>query len=195
MDCVPIFLDGLKNPDPEVRSTAALALGRTPSSDPAILPALVAALADPHECVAAAAVQAFGLRGGASRPVVSHLRTLATNPAATVRRAVALSLGRIGDQEGGPVLELLLADREPHVRREAAWALGRVGDGSGHGRDALVGALLDQDSGVRYWAAVTLDRLGRAHSLGAALLDPDPGVRLVAQLSLTRAGSLVVNET
>jgi HEAT repeat protein len=193
MDCVPIFLEGLRNPDQAVRGAAVQALGRTPSSDPAILPALVGALEDPAESVREAAVDAIGMRGPSALPDPSTLRSLSTSPARTVRHAVALSLGRLGDPRAVPILIALVADGEARVRREAAWAIGRVGDEGQRAVGALGRALSDGDSGVRYWAACSLERLRRPDRLRDALLDPDPGVRLVAQRALARAGELVLD--
>src|SRR5687767_9631015 len=41
-----------------------------------------------------------------------------------LRELLAVALGRIGDSQGRPYLEILLADAEPAVRRAAAFGLG-----------------------------------------------------------------------
>ena len=97
MDCVPIFLEGLRNHDPEVRSAAALALGRTPSSDPAILPALVLPSRTRSRPCGNSPCMRLGMRGTSSMPDLSALRSPSTSPAWTMRHAVALSLGKLGD--------------------------------------------------------------------------------------------------
>jgi len=77
---------------------------------------------------------------------------------AGVRRQLALTLGRIGDPRGGPVLEELLGDPALPVRRAAAFALGE--QGHREGAQALLGALADPDRETGRLAVEALAKLG-----------------------------------
>ena len=80
---------------------------------------------------------------------------------ADLRRQVALTLGRIGDEQGGPVLEPLLADLRPEVRRAAAFALGELGEqGYRKGAQSLLGAMFDPDRETGRLAVEALAKLG-----------------------------------
>src|SRR5687768_18128827 len=52
-------------------------------------------------------------------------RALAGPP--EIRERLAVALGRIGDPQGRPILEILLADATVETRRAAAFALGELG--------------------------------------------------------------------
>lgn len=59
---------------------------------------------------------------------VAVLRRASQHPDSTVRRRAAMTLGRIGDRGGVPLLLELLQDRDSLVRLEALFALGEIGD-------------------------------------------------------------------
>ncbi len=110
---------------------------------------------------------------------------------ADLRRQVALTLGRIGDDRGGPTLELLLADLVPEVRRAAAFALGELGEqGYREGAQSLLGAMLDPDRETGRLAVEALAKLGvtlgtvttRLEAAAAAGLEDEALPRLLPSL-------------
>ena len=59
---------------------------------------------------------------------LAALRRAAQHPDSTVRRRAAMTIGRIGDRGGVPLLLELVADRDSLVSVEAVFALGEIGD-------------------------------------------------------------------
>ena len=96
----------------------------------------------------------------------SGIRSLADDPEATVRAAVAKALGMIGHDSASDTLAGLLTDQDCHVRAEAAKSLGRLA--SAETAENLKKALEDPEWQVRRNAAVSLCLLGPA---GKDLLD------------------------
>jgi len=101
----------------------------------------------------------------------------------SMRRHLALTLGRVGDGAGAPALAALLTDAEPRVRRAAAFALGRLPAGD----PAMVKRLLravhdaDRETGIR--ATCALARRGVALDVVAgALNELGPDERLARLL-------------
>lgn len=82
---------------------------------------------------------------------------------ASVRRDMAVALGRIGDRRGRGLLQGLLIDTEPGVRREAAFALGELG--AADAAAALLRATVDDDAET---GALAVEALGK---LAAPLAD------------------------
>jgi HEAT repeat protein len=74
-------------------------------------------------------------------------------PDATKRQSTRKALVTLGKAAVKPLIALL-SDTRPHVRWEAAKALGKIGDPTS--APALVEALEDDDSNVRWLAAVGL---------------------------------------
>ena len=74
------------------------------------------------------------------------------NPKLTA--SLALSLGRIGDSRGLPILHSLLVEGKPEVRREAAFALGLLGDPTSERH--LLAATSDADTETAIWAVANL---------------------------------------
>jgi cyclophilin family peptidyl-prolyl cis-trans isomerase/HEAT repeat protein len=92
-------------------------------------------------------------------PPRADLEVLLKDPAAQVRRAAALAIGRVGLAAGAPALIEALSDVEPEVRQMAAFALGLLGQRSAVA--ALVDVVsADPDPIVRGRAAEALGRLG-----------------------------------
>ena len=95
---VPGFVRALSDPDPRVRTLAALALEREGSAAAPALGALAAALKDPDPSVREAAARAIGAQGSAAAPAVPALAAacqVSGQPGAVVR-ACLYSLGSLG---------------------------------------------------------------------------------------------------
>jgi HEAT repeat protein len=189
---LPRLLAVLKDPDPELRRTAAQSLGKLARKE--TVPALVEALRDPDAGVRRHAAWALGMIGEESvSPDRSPLGPLLFDPDPGVREAAAMALGQTGDTQTG--IELLSERlQEPHVapdsKRLAAGALGAM-----EARSALVSLtklLQDRDPLVRRWAVAALGEIADPQSVGplGALLrkDPEPGVRVEAAFRLGKFG-------
>ena len=95
---VPGFVRALSDPDPRVRTLAALALEREGSAAAPALGALAAALKDPDPSVREAAARAIGAQGSAAAPAVPALAAacqVSGQPGAVVR-ACLYSSGSLG---------------------------------------------------------------------------------------------------
>ena len=111
-----------------------------------------------------AAQELGGVEGETSVVAASLIRALLTDPAATVRKLSAVSLGQIvSKQDDGPTtaaaaraLVLALRDQDPAVRAEVADALGRIGPDPDVAVPALLRAAEDPDEMVRGKAIVAL---------------------------------------
>lgn len=189
---LPRLLAVLKDPNPELRRTAAQSLGKIARKE--AVSALVEALRDPDAGVRLHAAWALGTIGedsvGRDR---SPLGPLLFDSDPSVREAAAVALGQTGDTQSGIELlqERLL---EPGVsndtKRLAAAALGGM-----EARSAVVHLtrmLQDRDPVVRRWTAAALAEIGDPQAvapLGALLRkDPDPGVRIEAAFRLGKFG-------
>lgn len=113
--------------DPELRRYLALVLGRT--RDPAAVPLLAAALADPDDHTRIYALWALGTLGDprARQPLVAALAD--RDPG--IRKTAAFALGELGDRSAVPGLVPLLDDGIADVRWNAALALARLGSDAG----------------------------------------------------------------
>jgi hypothetical protein len=137
------LIGALGDPDPRVRSKAALALGKI--SDPRVVGHLIDALDDPNAEVRWGAVFALGDIGD-PRAVGPLIRMLG-DPYVQVRLWAVASLVKIG----APAVELLitaLGNPDRKVRWGAAEALGRIGD-----PQALpeLERVAREDTGVTWW--------------------------------------------
>lgn len=125
----------------------SLAVGPVAAQDPALVEALAPLLRaeDRH---------AFDLE---------VLEGAALHPDATVRRAAALAIGRIGDRQGSALLVRLLDDRDSTVVTEAMFALGLLRDSATV--DAIIRRVKSTDSlsgSALGEAATALIRIGSA---------------------------------
>jgi HEAT repeat protein len=191
---IPRLVAVLKDPNPDLRRTAAQALGKIARKEAA--PALLAALRDSDAGVRRHAAWALGMIGeDALGPEHSPLAELLFDIDPGVREAAALALGRTGDTQAG--MELLLERlQEPETpadsKRLAAASLGGM-----EARSAVTGLirlLADPDARVRRWAIAALGEIADEQAvtpLGARLAkDPDPGVRLEAAFRLGKFGGV-----
>ena len=221
--------------DWEVREAACDALGQL--DDTRAVKSLVNALRDDYWPVRHAAASALGKLGGtrAVEPLIAALRAEDTHQAGaavpvrfgytdfpglhdswTVRRAIVIALGNLGDARAVAPLVAALRDDRKWVRGYAAEALGKLGDA--RAVDPLIAVLTDQDSFVRATAAAALDRLGWRPDSGATeaaywvatehwgksastgviapllsvLNDDDPAIRGVVAATLADVGALAV---
>lgn len=185
----------IEDPRPPVRSAVARALGSL--RDPRSGSALLLALRDSDRGVVVAVVRALGALGEPS--AVAPLGSLLSGtPDPETRRALLLSLGRIGSAEAGQALIKALAFDEPGRERDAvlsalalspgsftealracldAAATPRVAEGCALGlaevRDgasaARVRAALDRGQLAAHVGLAVLGRLSDARALSAAL--------------------------
>src|SRR6266566_2457919 len=189
-----LFGEALRHPEPVVRRQAALAAGRI--GDPAAVDALVEALGDSNQGVAAAAAFGLGLlkESRAVAPLLALVRSVpATSQGAPQTEAVT-ALARIGGDDGARALrELLGLGTTAGVATSAvqsaalldAWRLGPRAP-----VPALIGYARDPDVTARWHALYSLARLRVARAVTTlldALQDPQPMVRAVAVRGVSRA--------
>ncbi len=184
----PTFLAALKDKDATVRSQGAFLLGAAgPSPNAqAAAPALMAALADQAAPVRLEAALALCHLRLAGPKVIGPLLEGLKSQDAEVRRRAAEGVALVGPsaKETVPVLVDLLKDRDhAPVRTAAANALGSMGAEAKPALPALRQALHDDQSSVRYQAAVALLRLApTAGTSGPADANAEPIAVLVALL-------------
>lgn len=134
---VPALARALRDPDPEMRRDAAVALdvvgggwwhfadgGSKLDMRPA-LPALLAALQDADPGVRAWAAQDISDIGAAAATAVPHLRAMLHSPDPGSRSSACSALGAIGSAGQGalPELRQALNDSSPEVRQSARDAI------------------------------------------------------------------------
>src|SRR2546427_144669 len=160
-EALPHLRAVLKDPNPELRRTAAQSLGKIARKE--AVPALMEALCDPDAGVRRHAAWALGMIGedavGLDR---SPLSSLLFDPDPGGREAAAL--GEIAAPETvAPLSKVLTKDPDPGVRIEAAFRLGKFGGEAA--RPALTAALKDANANVRRLANAALEELaGGGHA-------------------------------
>jgi HEAT repeat protein len=183
---LPLIVDALRDPAPEVRVAATRALGRL--GEPSAAPPLLAAAGAERAVPAGPAADALEQMGVG---IADALRDglLATSP--TTRTVSAYLSGEGSFTRSIDLLRLsLTTDEDPVVRATSAVALGRMG------RAADVAVLLEgtgeqQPSGLRRACAAALGDLGdpsAVDGLRELLADPDPRLAEIAATSLLRLG-------
>lgn len=177
----------LADPEPEVRRTAAEALGKI-GHQSANSP-LIGALADRDPRVRAAAALALGrvndqMSGAA---LVEHL----SDPSDAVQRASAMALGEMG-VSAAHVGQILQALRNPDVSTRVAASQTLLSLDTVSFSTDLVAALTDSDAQVRQGVAAVLGETGDMRSLpslvGLLKNDADAGVRAEAAFRLGKVG-------
>ena len=181
----------LEDPDPDVRRTAALSIGKI--AQPATEQALVQALKDPDPLVREYSAWALGQLG----EVVDNATAMAlvvslSDKHVGVKMAAAQALGRLGPRQS--VIELLneaILVGKTESRYFAVEALMQL-EGTSSYR-VLLTALEDSNPGVRQAAVAGLGELGDVKALPALrkrlLKDVDMGVRTEAAYRLGKLGS------
>ncbi len=150
-----VWIEALKNRDPEVRAAAIDALVKIGM---AAVPDLVDALGDPNVDIVSGTAQALGRIGMPARSALPALHGAMKHRLPEVRSDAAFALAKISND----ALLKALAATEATVRAAAVEALGRLG---GEVRDCiklLLAALQDSDLIVREAAIQSLGRLGPA---------------------------------
>ncbi|MGH2485076.1 MAG: HEAT repeat domain-containing protein, partial [Ktedonobacterales bacterium] len=151
------------------------------------LPALLAALRDPHANVRAWSALALGRMGGDA--ALDALRRALDDSNAQVRAQAADALGLLADSSAFAALaRALSADADPFVRARAIYALAALAALPGAATvNALLPALCDADSSVRCAAAYAIGCSGDQRVVGVLLgllTDPAADVREAAVLRL-----------
>ena len=188
------LLDLLHDPDPDVRKTAALSLGKIAPADAA--KGLVESLRDTDPTVRQFSAWALGRLGQEvpEEPGIALARRL-DDPVPAVKIAAAHAVGLTGwtDRILDVLIELL--DQPEEATRQAvvhslAWLEAPPA------YSALIGALRDESPRVRQGALAALGELADTRSLplfqDRLLRDPDPGVRSEAAFRLGKFGDSTV---
>ena len=189
---IPRLTAVLKDPNPELRRTAAQSLGKIARKE--AVPALHEALRDPDAGVRRQAAWALGMIGeDALGPERSPLAALLFDADPAVRETAATALGLTGDTQVG--IELLLEQLEEPGTPADSKRLAAASLGGMEARSAVTGLtrlLADQDARVRRWAVAALGEIADEQAvkpLGMLLTkDPDAGVRLEAAFRLGKFG-------
>src|SRR5881296_3899250 len=189
-----LFGEALRHPEPLVRRQAALAAGRI--GDPAAVDALVEALGDSNQGVAAAAAFGLGLlkESRAVAPLLALVRSVPATSQGPPQTEAVTALARIGGDDGARALrELLGLGTTAGVATSAvqsaalldAWRLGPRAP-----VPALIGYARDPDITGRWRALYSLAQLRVARAVTTlldALQDPQPMVRAVTVRGVSRA--------
>ena len=165
------FIVRLGDPDKEVRSRAASALGQLEGTTQATVEALTKALDDENAGVRSTAIQALGWLGTRSAGVGPAIVRRLGDPDYSVRAMAAGTLGRIGADSSlvTPALIEALRDPEVQVRYRAVVALAKTGGDSQPVIEALQRALHDDYLSVREEAQRALEKLPSASTSSVPL--------------------------
>jgi HEAT repeat protein len=195
-----LLLEALKSGAWDVRRAVALALGKV-SARPKIVAALIRALSDPIDQVAAAAAAALGrLSPGqdeATRKAMVQALGQAIASGGFNTRVMGLdALGAFKAAAAPAAPQIVSCLRHPvrRVQETALWCVAQLGRAIGARAIAPLRRLLkDKDPTLRRAAADTLGQLGpmaapAVPGLMALLRDRDPQIRSVAVVSLGQIG-------
>lgn len=179
-----LTIDSLGSPDPQLRYTAVLTLGKI--GDEKSIGPLVGRLKDenPEICDAvASSLEMFGAEH--SETIVSAINPLLDAPDAALRMRAVRILGSVEGSSVESALLMALKDPESEVRCESIKAL--RGCSTNTYTEGLKLALNDEVSDVRRLAAEALGACAEGHALPALSLavdDQNPWVRAAAVRSL-----------
>jgi HEAT repeat protein/lysophospholipase L1-like esterase len=193
---VGALLEGLDSADPDLRASAARALGNLGGGAGAAVPALAKALEDPVPDVRSAAAWALGGVGEAGAEAVPALVSLLGSETASARAGAAWALGRMGPKAKAPFVINALIERFDDPDDAVRFRAGDAVLGLNPGPIALKPLLasLERTSALgRDAAAEALGGLGPAAreavpALALALQDPREEVRWRAAWALGRIG-------
>jgi HEAT repeat protein len=186
---VPRLIGLLQDPNPEVRQTAALSLGKI--APPEAASSLIRALRDANSLVRQYSAWGLGnLEENATAGAVPALFLLLGDPVSAVADSAAQAIGKIGaEPEATTELLAMLKDGPVQAKRTAVTVLG--GLESPQSYPGLLNALQDDDARVRQGAIAALGELGDRRAvpaIEARLRDPDVGVRNEAAYRLGTLG-------
>lgn len=178
----------LGDPDPDVRLTAAEALGKIGHASANSW--LIAALNDGDARVRAASALSLGRLGEGESGLV--LAVHLADSVEAVRAASALALGEIDPSMAGEA-QILKTLHHPEATARIAASRALLSLGTVSLSVDLVGALRDSDAVVRQGAAAALGETGDAravpHLLALMKTDVAPGVRSEAAFRLGKLGT------
>ncbi len=183
--CAAILGEGMRDENPMLRRTAALACGKAGLTE--LIRDAADLLDDPEPEVREGAIEALArLAGEDAVPVQAIARKMAVDDLSERRRNAIVLFAALGESDR---LALLMKDEDMLVRRDAVSALAglRLPETAGH----FVKALMDEEPDVRIAAAGALGELGKEDQLESLLLalqDEDPWVQCTVLKSLGKIG-------
>ena len=151
-EAIPFLIETLSDSYPDVRKSAALALGKMKSYRKKILPCLLPLCKDKKEEVRASALDALGKIGG--EEILDVLSLSLEDESPQVRQVTVNILKQIKEDRAFSLLQLAVNDEDPRVRIAAISGLSQVC--KSEVIDCLIAALSDSDFRVRYEAAYNL---------------------------------------
>ncbi len=154
---IPVLAESLRDDDPQVRYTAAMALAEF--GQPAV-PWLVHALSSDYPAVRTVAAQSLAKMGPAAQKAAPVLTELLTDEYPLVRLAAAEALMRSG-ASNAPVRVFIdaLNGKSTWPKDWAASALGRIGPAGKEAAPSLVRLLSHENKELRLTAAVALAKV------------------------------------
>ena len=183
--CVTILAEGMRNGNPALRRTAALACGKTGLTE--LISDVADLLDNPETEVRGGAIESLArLAVQDAAPVQAIARKMAVDDLSERRRNAVVLFAALGESDR---LALLMKDEDVLVRRDAVSALAglRLPETASH----FVKSLMDEEPDVRIAAAAALGELGTEEHLEALLLalqDEDPWVQCTVLKSLGKIG-------
>jgi len=193
----------LKHQDAKTRRAAAFALGKLGKHSLPFVSNLQALLQqDSDASVRSACASSLGdlVSLAINEIVPSLIKSIDREKDTSVRRALALALGKAGDQAGAaePSLRKMLEEPDADLRQNAAWALGQLGKAAEPAIPRLITALSDPQANVRAEVAQALGNLGPLAQEAVPLLtrslsDRDPHVQEQCVLALRKMGPLAAS--
>ncbi len=193
-ESVSALIQSLTDPDANIRSSAAIALGRIETDATEVVPVLIRTLADQDANVRLSVAISLGRLGPEASAAAPALTQTLADPSNEVREASIAALKRIG-AEAVPTLIQALTSDDNNIRLSAALILGDIGKEAKTAIPALIATLQDEDAAVRGNAAASLGSISSEVEAKAAipvltkaLEDSDIVVRRNAAVALGRIG-------
>ncbi|MEC4814114.1 MAG: HEAT repeat domain-containing protein [Scytonema sp. PMC 1069.18] len=157
---VPALIKALQDSDPQVRSSAAIILGKIGPAAAQAAPVLLRIIDDQDATVRSHAVQAIDKIG--KQAYIPQLIAGLDSDTVWERYSAAHALRAMGKDAAPavPALTKRLQDENFWVRVNAASALGSIGRAATPAIPALIARLQDSDETVRYGAAYALGNIG-----------------------------------
>ena len=145
-----LYVAALRDKDPAVRESAALAISKKEGDGASAAPYLAEATADPDPNVRLAAIQALGAVKSESALAVGALIKCLDGGEGSIRRAAAKALGSIGKAAAAaePALLKKLSNNDVDMENAAVSALGKIRGNSEVIIDNLLGVLGKGNCGV-----------------------------------------------